>query len=93
MTNQNIKLEHVSTSTPNNNSDLASHESGKPILTNAHGTGKASQTVSVDPAIILTEIVEHTAGWPKCAAGQLIVKSAGGAIRSIIRSWAKWAPS
>ena len=83
MNNENPELEFISTSTPNNDSDQASHESDKPILTNAFGTGKASQSVSVDPAIILEEIVESTSGWPKCAAGQLIVKSASGAVRSI----------
>lgn len=81
--NNNPELESISTSTPNNDSDPALHGSAKPILTNAFGTGKASNSVSVDPEIILDEIVEHTLGWPKCAAGQLIVKSAGGAIRSI----------
>jgi len=83
MNNENPELEFISTSVPNNNADPTSHESAKPILTNASGTGKASNYVSVDPEIILAGIVEYTSGWPKCAAGQLIVKSAGGSVRFI----------
>ncbi len=83
MNNEVSELEFISTSNPSNDFDSTSHESEKLILTNAVGTGKASKFVSIDPAIILAQIVEHTSGWPKCAAGQLIVKSVGGAVRFI----------
>ena len=83
MNNENPELEFISTSVPENTADNTPNESGKLILTNASGTGKGSKSVSVDPEIILAVIVEHTSGWPKRAAGQLIVKSAGGSVRFI----------
>ena len=83
MNNENPELEFISTSVPGNAADNTPNESGKLILTNASGTGKGSKSVSVDPEIILAVIVERTSGWPKRAAGQLIVKSAGGSVRFI----------
>ena len=83
MTNSIIQLEPVATCQPENESLPITQETDKPILMNASGAGPASKSVAVDPAIILAEITEHTSGWPKCAAGQLIVKSSFEKIRPI----------
>jgi hypothetical protein len=83
MNNENAELEFILESVPEGAVDDTPNESGKLILKNASGTGKASNYVSVDPEIILARIVEHTSGWPKRTACQLIVKSAGGSVRFI----------
>jgi hypothetical protein len=65
-------LEHISTSVPEDESHSVSFESGQPRLTNAIRLTDSKTMTQIDPEIILNEVLEHTSGWPKNVAGELV---------------------
>jgi hypothetical protein len=56
-------------------------ESGKPRLVNYIFEG--AKLTALAPQSILTEILQHTNGWPKCIAGQLFENTADGKLNFI----------
>ncbi|MCH9656032.1 MAG: hypothetical protein K0U86_18910 [Planctomycetes bacterium] len=50
----------------------------KPRLINGVPTKESKRVTPIDPEVILTNIQSHTDGWPKCVAGELVVKSSSG---------------
>lgn len=71
-------LELVSEAHPDESITNLINQNQKPTLINGVPTKGSKRVTPIDPEVILTDIQSHTDGWPKCVAGELVVKSSNG---------------
>lgn len=68
-------LEFVSESDPDESIAQLANEPSKPRLVNGIHVKGEKRVTPRDPSLILEGIQNQTGGWPKCVAGELVIKS------------------
>ena len=68
-------LDLVSEAEPDESIAQFINQSQKTTLRNGSRTKGSKRVTPIDPETILTEIHNRTDGWPKCVAGELVIKS------------------
>ncbi len=83
MTAETIELNLLSTTSVEDSDEQDFVQSQKPRLRNGYREAGSKRATPIDPGIILDGITDQTNGWPKAAAGELLVINSCGRTRII----------
>ncbi len=91
MTIETFELDQIAYIVPDESADSPLSDQLKLRLTNRRWDQETKQAIRVDPIDILKDIKVQTGGWPKCAAGELVVVDPSGQLKTIKKETAFFA--